>query len=208
MIRAFSLATSTLLIACAAPARPPSPPASCPPAAKTSAAPPAAKDDAARALYALFDDAWETRMREEPTWASKLGDHRYDDKWPDQTMAAFDRRQAERKDALAKLHAIDRARLPAAAQLDYDLFERELAEEIEGHDFRYWLAAVSHQDGPQDAAELADALRFRSRQDYEGWLARLRAFGAYVDQTIALMRQGMKERIVQPRAIMQRVPES
>ena len=34
-------------------------------------------------LYALFDSEWEYSLKESPTFASYLGDKRYNDKWSD-----------------------------------------------------------------------------------------------------------------------------
>src|SRR5205807_1053175 len=40
----------------------------------------------------------------------------------------------------------------------------------------------------------------------EDWLARLRAFPAYMQQTIALMREGIGRRMLLPKVVMERVP--
>ena len=52
----------------------------------------------------------------------------------------------------------------------------------------------------------ADILRFETVKDYEDWLARLKAFPAYLDQNMDLMREGIKVRMVHPKVIMQRIP--
>jgi uncharacterized protein (DUF885 family) len=69
-----------------------------------------------------------------------------------------------------------------------------------------WLMPVSMRGGIQTAADFATQLRFATVKDYEDWIARLRAFPTPMDQTIALMRQGIKEKMVQPRVLMERVP--
>src|SRR5439155_16257796 len=59
----------------------------------------------------------------------------------------------------------------------------------------------------QTENELADALIFKTVKDYEDWIARLQRFSTYLDQTIELMREGIKQRLVQPKVVMRRVPE-
>ena len=43
-------------------------------------------------------------------------------------------------------------------------------------------------------------------KDYEDWLARMRTVPAHLDQFTALLREGMRERMVHPRVIMERIP--
>ncbi len=56
-------------------------PAAAPMTAAAADAPPGSTvpGEAVRALHALFDAEWERAMRENPTWASELGDRRYND---------------------------------------------------------------------------------------------------------------------------------
>ncbi len=161
---------------------------------------------AARALQALLDQAWEHEMREHPTWASSIGDRRYNRSWDDTSLAAFERRHGHDQEVLAKLRAIPRAELPPEAQLDYDLFAQQHELAIEGHRFGLHLLPVNQRGGIQSADELADELRFETTQDYEDWVARLEAFPSQVDQIIALMREGVRRRIVHPRIVMARLP--
>src|SRR5918992_1029451 len=73
----------------------------------------AAASNPAAALNRLFEEEWEWLMREAPTFASSLGDRRYNDRWTDLSLAAIERRQQHRLQTLARLKRIDRARLPA-----------------------------------------------------------------------------------------------
>jgi prolyl oligopeptidase len=68
------------------------------------------------------------------------------------------------------------------------------------------LLPLNQQGGIQTENELADSLRFATVKDYEDWIARLRAFPTYMDQTIALMREGIKVGMAHPKVIMERVP--
>ena len=164
-------------------------------------------DDTTRtALHRLFDEQWEFWMREIPTWASTLGDRRWNDQWSEETASAYARRDAHDKDVLSRLRKLDHLALTPEDQLNFDLFARKLDDDIDERRWRTWLMPVGHQGGIQTQDELADALRFTTVKDYDDWLRRLERLGDRVDQTVGLMRQGMKEGLVPPRVLMQRVP--
>jgi uncharacterized protein (DUF885 family) len=158
-------------------------------------------------LHALFDDEWERTLRENPTFASSLGDRRYNREWPDISLAAVERRQAANRAVLARLGSIPRDSLPTAERLNYDLFRREYMERVESARFREFLIPLDQRGGIQTADGLGERLRFTEVSDYEDWIARLRALGGHVDQNIAIMRQGIAEGRVHPRVIMERIPD-
>jgi prolyl oligopeptidase len=168
----------------------------------------AAEDaEVTRRFRELLNTEWEYTLRESPTFASHLGDKRYNDRWTDVSLGAISRRHEHQKDLLGKLNAIDPQTLPPADRLNYLLFRKEVEQDLEQYPFRGFLMPLSQRDGIQTENQLADALSFTTVKDYDDWIARLRNFPAYVDQTIELMRAGVKERIVQPKVIMRRLPE-
>jgi prolyl oligopeptidase len=158
------------------------------------------------ALHALFDAEWDYALRDWPTRASMLGDRRFDDRWPDVSPAAFERRAAHDRDLLARLRAVDAKALPPDDRLSLELLTRETATSVEGEPFRLWHLAITQSDGVQLADDIADALPFATVRDYDAWIARLRALPAYLEQTTATLREGAREHIVQPRVVMERVP--
>lgn len=176
--------------------------------AQVAAAPSAtpAQSDAAKALHALFDAEWEYTMEQNPTWASSLGDRRWNDRWEDASLDAVRKREDRTKDALVRLNKIDRSKLSVADQLNYDLFKKDLETDIAGFKFRMHLIPINQRGGIQTADELTEQLRFETLKDYEDWIARLRAFPVLMDQTIALMREGVKQRIMWPKIVLERVP--
>ncbi len=165
----------------------------------------ASQDSAGGALHRLFDAEWDYQMEQNPTWASRLGDRRWNDRWQDASLEAIRKRHDHDLGVLAELQHIDRSRLARADQLNYDLFEKNYGLEVEDFQFHTYLMPVSQMDGIQTANELADALRFESVKDYEDWIARLRSFPRYMQQTTALMRQGIAERMLLPKVILQKV---
>ena len=161
---------------------------------------------AAKALHELFEAEWEWRMRENPTFASLLGDRRYNDRWADVSLEAYERRHRHRVETLRRLQLIDRARLSPADRLNYDLFKQDYERDAGAHRFRMFLLPINQRDGIQTEDELTERLRFQTVKDYEDWLARLRAFPAFMEQTLSLMRQGVKEKRAWPRVVLRRVP--
>ncbi len=158
-------------------------------------------------LHRLFKEEWDYQMEQEPTWASMLGDRRWNDKWPDVSVGAFQRRHAHDQEVLGRIDGYDRSQLSAPDILNLDLFRDEYARRIEGHPFNWHLVALNQRGGIQTEDELAENLRFDTLQDYEDWLARLRNLPAYVDQTIELLREGIRQGMVLPKVVMQRIPE-
>ncbi|MGH8494698.1 MAG: DUF885 domain-containing protein [Gammaproteobacteria bacterium] len=166
-----------------------------------------ADDAAVEELHALFESEWERQLEEDPTFASTLGDRRYDDRWPDLSLDAIEESHRADLRALEELHGISRESLRTGEQLNYDLFERRITDRVDGHEYRQFLMPLNQRGGIQTEHELAERLRFANVRDYENWIARLEGLDTYVEQTIALMRQGVKEKRVHPRVIMERIPD-
>jgi len=157
-------------------------------------------------LDTLFASEWNYQMERNPTWASTLGDRRWNDRWPDLSLDALARDHQHSREVLEKLESIDRGALTSKDQLNYDLFKRDYEISVEEYQYRWYLVPLNQRGGIQTANELADALRFETLKDYEDWVARLRSFPAYMNQTMALMREGIRARMLLPKIVMQRVP--
>jgi len=161
---------------------------------------------AAAALQHFFDAEWDWNLERDPTWASLLGDRRWNDRWEDASLDAIERNHQHRVEALERLSAIDRDALSPRDQLNYDLFQRTYAMAVEEHSFRWYLIPLNQRGGIQTSDELGDELRFATVKDYEDWTARLRSFPIHMDQTIAVMREGIRQKMLLPRVVMERVP--
>ena len=166
----------------------------------------AAEAPSSPALRQFFADEWERSLRDSPETATYQGDTRFDDRWTDWSPGAIADRQAADRAALARLRSFDRGRLSPAEQLDYDTFEWQLLHTIERQKFREYLQPISHQGGVQTADGVSEAMRFASADDYRKFLRRMAAIPALLDQSIALMQEGVKTGKVPPRVLMQRVP--
>ncbi len=173
-------------------------------AAQTPAAGGQASADAA--LDALMASAWERELRESPVGASLNGFHQYDDRWGDASLEAIAREHTEDQETLDRLAEIDRDALDAEHRLDYELFHYRYQRGVESYPFHRYLMPISQLSGIQLESSLVRTLRFQTTEDYANWVKRLQTFGPHMDQVIALLREGVKEGITQPKVIMGRVP--
>jgi uncharacterized protein (DUF885 family) len=165
----------------------------------------ARNNETTRALHALFDAEWEYTMEQNPTYASTLGDRRWNDRWDDDSLEAIRKREAHAAELLTRLNRIDRAQLSPADQLNYDLFKKDAEMDVEGFKYRTYLLPINQRGGIQTADELGDLLRFQTVKDYEDWIARLRAFPTLMEQDLALMREGSRAHVMWPRIVLERV---
>lgn len=157
-------------------------------------------------LQSLLEREWQYQLRENPTYATYLGDKRFNHLWPDLSPAAIERRARHARDVLHELDGFRPADLSPGDRLNWKLFRQQIASEIEESQFRWHLVPLTQRDGIQDESSLAEVISFETVKDYEDWLTRLNSFPEYLQQTIALMREGIKTNTVQPRIVMERVP--
>lgn len=162
--------------------------------------------DEAEDLHQLFESEWERTMQESPTWASQLGDKRYNRVWADRSADAIRASARKDRDALQALSAIDKRQLSPVDQLNYRLFEQEYRVRIAEQPFNLHLIPLNQRGGVQNQNNLSKSLSFDTVQDYEEWIVRLNALPKYIAQTIALMKQGIAGGILHPQIIMKRIP--
>ena len=160
-----------------------------------------------RKLHQLFEREWDRQMELEPTWASQLGDRRWNDQWPDVSLQAISLRQQHERDVHLEIESTDPDELSPADALNFELFRYQQDRIIEGQPFNWHLIALNQRGGVQTENELTETLRFETTQDYEDWLGRLRNLPAYVDQNIELLREGIRAGMVLPKVVMERVTD-
>lgn len=194
-----ALATAAVL-ACA--------PATAQPAASAQPQTAAAQNEAGKAINKLVDEYYEAYARFEPVWATESGDGRFFDQLglaiaPKNRDAQF----ALYRGYLERLGAIDRARLNARDQASYDIIKFELESNLRLGAFPEHLLPVDQMfNMPVFMANYAGgqgAQPFATAKDYRAYLNRLDQMVAYIDQSIANMREGVKRGVVHPREPMQ-----
>jgi len=164
------------------------------------------KASTAKDLHALFDAEWERGLRENPVGATYIGDHRFDDQWPDLSPTALKASYEGDKAVIAALDKIDPQQLTAEDQLNRDLFRRQYQANVDTYDYGSQYMPLSQRGGLASMHRIADVVVFTTVKDYEQWLGRIGTIDQLVDQNIALMRLGVQRGQVPPKIILQRVP--
>ena len=172
-------------------------------AAVGSAAAPASAADAGSELKKILDEAWELQLREEPLFATRVGDKRYNDRLPSVTPADFDRRGSFARQTLVRLNALDRSALSEADRVNYDMFERTVGDDLTELGFRTWRMPLNAEGSFHSSfARLPSTVPLVTTKDHENYLARLRAFPTYARQHTENMREGLRTGFVQPKVIL------
>ncbi len=162
----------------------------------------------AERLQQLFKLHWDYSMRESPESATEVGYPGLNDRWSDNSLDAIERRKRELHAPLKVLQSINRRKLGAADQLNYDLFKRNFEQAIEGTRFPSEHFQLTQLNGvQQDAARLLDISPHRTVKDFENLVARLNALPAVIDQSMVLMRKGLAAGITPPRITLRDVPQ-
>lgn len=162
-----------------------------------------------RRLKEIFDGYFEALLALYPTFATEIGDHRYDDQL-EITISAEHRAAARRlfQYGLERAATVNAALLDPQERLYLEVFKRNLQVALDGLRFKPYLMPV------RQLASLAvefpllgsagGAHPFRTVTDYENFLKRMETFETWIDTAIANMRSGLILGIIQPRPVIER----
>ncbi len=187
----LSLAALAMLVACGATAANPTTQAS---------------TSAEQSLHKLVKQNWQNRMENAPQATAKQARKYHGPLWPDMSKAHERKITAQKKATLKALEKIDASQLAQSDQLTYRLLEYQLKDTIDGTAYDDADQGLMTQLwGPQLMATRIKQMDLSTLADYQHWLARLKAFGPYLDSFSKRLREAAKKGIAQPRVVMQRV---
>ncbi|MFC4292751.1 DUF885 domain-containing protein [Sphingorhabdus arenilitoris] len=151
------------------------------------------------ALAQLVEEYWADALKESPVFASSLGVDDYANELGDYSLAGLDRQAKSAATVLAKLRAIGKDGLSAAAQVDYAILERTLSETIEANGMGQRAINFTNRSGwHQTVAGMADNLPFRSAADYQSYNNRLKQYARVNDESIAVANVAIKGKYTLP----------
>jgi uncharacterized protein (DUF885 family) len=176
--------------------------------------------DTAQKLRAFLAAEWKYWMTEYPESATAVGFPGQNARWTDESPAAREKRAHHLDEGLSALRGIPRNQLLAEEQLNYDLYAKLLENAIAGEKFHNVAdpfasvvpgneyIPITQMDGiPRGVAATIALMPAARLQDYDDILARLNSVPILVEQTIALMNEGLAHGWTPPRIAMRDVPK-
>ena len=158
---------------------------------------------AAQELRSICDDSWEATLRENPTYATYLGDFRYNDRLVDLSDAGRAKRRSLNEGFLERLRRLDTPSLDENDRVTADILRLQLEQSLEEERHKFWQWDVDQMGGPQ--ADFPQLLNFHPLSDLAGLQARFRGFSTYMDQYLDNLRAGVREGRVAMRVAVERV---
>ena len=163
---------------------------------------------------AFLDEDWKRALVDQPEAATWLGFPGQNRRWRDNSPQGIELRKKHLRDSIAMLKTIRREELPEVEKLNYDLYARFLADIEEGTQYGddagggSLLMPLNQRDGiQQSAAEILALMPHETVADYEDMLARLEALPVAVEQTLALLQDGLKRGYTPPKITLRDVPK-
>jgi len=156
---------------------------------------------------ALFEEQYESDLRIFPERATAFGDYRYNDKLPEDSLAAIAERNRTDRSFLARLEAIPTAGFSDQDQLSHDLLVRVLEGRIADFDLKEYEMPVNQQNGIHTSlADLPLSVPLDSVKHYEDYIARLHQIPRVLNQTTEVLRAGMKDKLMPVRFLIEKLP--
>jgi len=207
----FTLLSTALLFACSEQsAEPPSSVPEQPGAQAESAAPAGDAGANSAALKQLFEDYFESYLVLNPTFATFIGDNRYNDQYandigPEWRVAA----EQLQRNALDQLQSIDISLLDEDELLNYEIFKSRREMDLQDFAFADHLMPLNQFRGQHNAfVQLGSGSGlqpFQTVEDYDNFLSRIDGFVAWMQQAQVNMQEGIGAGLTVPRVLMEKV---
>jgi uncharacterized protein (DUF885 family) len=180
-------------------------------ASSVQAAPAAqiAKGDVAsrvQALNALLAEQWQHTLQNSPEFATILGDLRYNDRWSDLSLAHAAAERKTTADFLKRFEAIDTSGFSDTDKLNQQLMVRQLKDSLKSYDLKLNEMPLDQMSGVHIAlAGFVSSIPFNNTKEYDDYLTRLRAVPKAFDQVIGVAKQGMADKMMPPKYLLEKV---
>ena len=156
---------------------------------------------------ALFEEQYESDLRNFPERATAFGDYRYNDKLAGYSLNSIFRRHKTDAEFLQRLEAIPTAGFSDQDQLSHDLLVRLLQQRIADFNLKEYEMPINQQNGIHTSlADLPLAVPLDSVQHYEDYITRLHQIPRVLSQTTEVLRAGIKDKLMPVRFLLEKIP--
>ena len=168
-------------------------------------------------LAIVLNNYYEDREKLYPIEATQNGDNRYNDKLPvDFTDSYLDTLRNFYSGYKNKINQFDRDKLNQNDQISFDIFKREMEMSIEGIDLHFSINNVTmpniqympfnqFEGTPLYLGQMGSGTGiqpFKTVADYDNWIKRATAFGAWADSAIVYFSRGLANGYILPRYLV------
>src|SRR6266480_6024692 len=156
---------------------------------------------------ALFEEFYQTGLKNSPERATSFGDYRYNALLDQYSLAEIARQHAEANDFLKRLQAIPTDGMSDKDLLSHRIMERQIQREDVNYSLKNYEMPVNQQNGVHTRlADLPLRVPLDSAQHYQDYISRLRQIPRALEQTTEVMRQGEKDGLMPPRLVLDKLP--
>ncbi len=156
---------------------------------------------------ALFEEFYQTGLKNAPERATQYGDYRYNALLGQYSLAEITREHAESDDFLTRLKAIPTDGMSDKDLLSHRILQNQLEREDVNYSLKNYEMPVNQQNGVHTRlADLPNSVPFDSVQHYQDYISRLHQIPRVLDQTTEVLRQGEKDGLMPPKLVLEKLP--
>jgi len=156
---------------------------------------------------ALFEEFYQTDLKNNPERATAYGDYRYNALLGQYSLAEIARQHAENDDFLKRLQKIPTDGMNDQDLLSHQVMQRQLEREDVNYGLKNYEMPVNQQRGVHiQLADLPLSVPLDSVQHYQDYISRLHQIPRVLEQTTEVMRQGEKDGLMPPKLVLEKLP--
>ena len=155
------------------------------------------------AAQKIFKHYFETKLQDEPEFATTTGHYENADKWNDWSKAGRELRRKHAEETLSELGKLPAQEILGGDDVSVRLLKYDLRQQLEAEDLETHLLRVGQLFGLHTRVYTTiDRMPARTVHDYENLLARLHGVPVYVDQNIDILKESIARGLTQPRLVV------
>jgi uncharacterized protein (DUF885 family) len=159
------------------------------------------------AQNALFEERYESDLKNFPERATAYGDYRYNDRLNDYSLAFIMQYHREDQAFLQRLQAIPTKDFSDQDQISHDLMVRLIEQRNSDFGLKEYEMPINTQGGIHfNLADLPLAVPLDSVKHYEDYIARLHQIPRALSQETEVLRAGMKDKLMPVKFLAEKIP--